>query len=73
MGHDETKRIDVANAFGSVLAYIIAAIKAYPPINVHKHFGYIVEISISEFAWRRGKGKELLDAALEWFQEQGLQ
>ena len=70
---DESKRIFVADDAGCLLGYLMADVKAYPPIYVHKNYGHIGGISVTASARRKGVGKELLGAALDWFREQGLQ
>jgi len=70
---DESKRIFVADEAGCLLGYLMADIKVYPPIYVHKNYGHIGAISVTASALRKGVGRKLLGAALEWYREQGLQ
>jgi ribosomal protein S18 acetylase RimI-like enzyme len=70
---NDEKRIFVADDSGCLLGFLMAEVNTYPPIYVHKQFGYIGTISVTESAWRKGIGRLLLDAALDWFRAQGLQ
>jgi len=70
---DESKRIFVADDAGCLLGYLMADVKAYPPIYFHKNYGNIGGISVTASARRKGVGRKLLSVALEWFRDQGLQ
>ena len=70
---DEAKRVFIAEDDGLLLGYLMAEVCNYPPIYVHKSYGHIGAISVTESARRRGVGRQLLEIALEWFREQKLQ
>jgi phosphinothricin acetyltransferase len=69
---DESKRVFVADDAGNILGYLVAEVNTYPPIFVHKNYGHIGAISVSDSARRQGLGRKLLEAALDWFREQNL-
>jgi ribosomal protein S18 acetylase RimI-like enzyme len=69
---DGSKRVFVAEKFGSLLGYLVADVKDYPPIYRYKRYGHISGISVSTADRRKGVGRKLLGAALEWFQTMGL-
>ena len=57
---------------GEVLGNIIAHIRAYPPIYLHKKFVEISEISVTASQRRNGLGGRLLEHILDWAREQGI-
>ena len=70
---DETRRIFVAEDNGQLLGYLMAEVSDYPPIYIYKSYGHIGAISVAASARRTGIGRQLLEIALDWFCEQGLQ
>ena len=70
---DKTRRVLVADYDGRLLGYVVAEIVAYPPIYRRDRYGHIGAIAVAESARRIGIGRQLLDAALDWFREQGLE
>jgi ribosomal protein S18 acetylase RimI-like enzyme len=70
---DQVKRVFVADNGDQILGYLVAEINAYPPIYLHKNYGYIGAISVTTAARRQGIGHQLLAAALDWFRAEGLQ
>ena len=69
---DDTRRVFVANDGPNLLGYLMAEINSYPPIYEHTQYGHISALSVTASARRRGIGRQLLEAALDWFREQGL-
>lgn len=55
-----------------VLGFAIAEIDSEPPIFSFEKWGTIADLGVKKEHRRRGVGKKLTDAALEWFKGKGV-
>jgi len=62
----------VAEIENRIIGYTLAHITLYPPVFIINDYGEIMDFAITAEFRRRGIGKILLKAMLEWFDSKGV-
>lgn len=72
MLQDPDRRVFVAEQESEVVGYLVVQKGTRPPVLAHSTRGIFGEIFVSPSARCRGVGRELVEAGLRWFREEGL-
>ena len=67
--HDADCAVFVAELDGSVVGYCYAGVEPLSWKELRDEAGFIHDLALDPSARRRGAGKALVDAAIEWFRE----
>jgi len=68
---DEERLLLVAEVAGEIVGYSHAYLRESPPPMVDRTAGLIADLAVTERFKRRGIGRLLAEATLEWFDEKG--
>jgi ribosomal protein S18 acetylase RimI-like enzyme len=69
---DESSAIFVAIDSGTLMGYVGAVVREYPPVWTIRKFGFIEEIAVTGDSRRHGIGRQLLVVSEEWLLAQGV-
>jgi len=69
---DENRVVLVAQSEEGLVGYTHGAVEERPPVYRERRHGTICEICVTEDWRRRGLGRKLVGALLDWFRERGL-
>jgi ribosomal protein S18 acetylase RimI-like enzyme len=72
MESDEA-RIAVAETDGKVVAYCLCKDKEMPPVFARRRYGLISDLVVAEGLRRRRIGTRMVEAAMKWFAQRGLE
>jgi GNAT superfamily N-acetyltransferase len=68
---DPDSLVLVAEDEGTVVGYLFADLEGTSWMDLRGPCGFVHDIYVNESARRRGAGRELMRAALEWFRSKG--